>query len=108
MTVSDFKKLHEERFRQVDELAKQSAERQARQDKMLEQALDILETGDPRGFILDTFKTQHIGDNETAEGILIGTANQSIANSNGIQSAVYGESGTGKSHAARAMLHLFP
>ena len=108
MTVSDFKKLHEERFRQVDELAKQSAERQARQDKMLEQALDILETGDPRGFILDTFKTQHIGDNETAEGILIGTANQSIANSKGIQSAVYGESGTGKSHAARAMLHLFP
>ena len=81
---------------------------QALQDKARERALEILETGDPRSFILETFKTQHIGDNETAEGILIGTANQSIANSKGIQSAVFGESGRGKSHAARAMLHLFP
>ena len=81
---------------------------QATQDPARERAIEILETGNPPEFILDTFKTQHIGDNETAEGILIGTANQSIANSKGIQPAVYGESGRGKSHAARAMLHLFP
>ena len=81
---------------------------QGTRDRARKRALEILETDNPPKFILDTFKTQHIGDNETAEGILVGTANQSIANSKGIQSAVRGESGRGKSHAARAMLHLFP
>jgi hypothetical protein len=81
---------------------------QVKQDIARERALEILETGNPRDFILDTFKTQHVGDIETAEGILIGTANQSISNSKGVQAAVFGESGRGKSHAARAMLHLFP
>lgn len=71
-------------------------------------ALEILEHGDPREFILNTSKTLHIGDNDTAEGLLIGTMNQSIANSKGLQSSVHGESGSGKSHAARAMLHLHP
>jgi hypothetical protein len=81
---------------------------QAKEDGARERALEILENGNPRDFILNTFKTQHIGDIETAEGILIGTANQSISNSKGVQAAVFGESGRGKSHAARAMLHLFP
>ena len=81
---------------------------QARCDAAHDAAINILTKGDARRFILDTFKTQHIGDIDTAEGILIGTANQSISNSKGIQSAVYGESGQGKSHAARAMLHLMP
>jgi len=81
---------------------------QARLDKAHDLAVEFLKAGDVRRFILETFKTQHIGDNETAEGILIGIANQSISNSKGIQPAVYGESGQGKSHAARAMLHLFP
>jgi len=71
-------------------------------------AIEILKFGNPREFLLNTFKTLHIGDNDTAEGIIIGTMNQSIANSKGIQSSVHGESGYGKSHAARAMLHLHP
>jgi len=95
------------RYLQERALERSNSE-QAVKDRARERAIEILETGDPRAFILDTFKTQHIGDNETAEGILIGTANQSIANSKGIQSAVFGESGRGKSHSTRAMLHLFP
>jgi len=108
MNESEMHARLEENYRKAEALAKRDIERHERLDAARERALKILETGDPCGFILDTFKTQHIGDNETAEGILIGTANQSIENSKGIQPAVYGESGTGKSHAARAMLHLFP
>jgi hypothetical protein len=81
---------------------------QGQSDRIKDHSLEILELGDPREFILNTFKTLHIGDNDTAEGLLIGTMNQSIANSKGLQSSVHGESGSGKSHAARAMLHLHP
>lgn len=105
---SELLQHHNDNLREAEALAKQDIEQRKRLDDARNAAIEILKHGDPRAFILNTFKTQHIGDNETAEGILIGTANQSIANSKGIQSAVYGESGTGKSHAARAMLHLFP
>jgi primase-polymerase (primpol)-like protein len=96
---------------------KESTSEQAKQDRAHRRAMDILEGKlldendvpiTPRDFILNTFKTQHIGDIETAEGILLGTANQSIKNSKGIQTGVFGESGKGKSHAGRAMMHLHP
>ena len=101
----NFKHISEtrEEFRDhLDEVARE------RMESKQWRAQEILEHGNPREFILNAFKTLHIGDNDTAEGILIGTMNQSIANSKGLQSAVHGESGYGKSHAARAMLHLHP
>jgi hypothetical protein len=98
----------EEQLKLAEALAKRDKERDAIEARAHKRAMEILETGDARAFILETFKTQHIGDDETAEGMLIGTANQSVANSKGIQPAVFGESGRGKSHAARAMLHLHP
>ncbi|MGA7077014.1 MAG: hypothetical protein WBZ42_10830, partial [Halobacteriota archaeon] len=97
-----------ERILQVEALAERDNERRIIRDRTRERAIRILENANPVKYILYTFKTQHIGDIETAEGILVGAANQCIANSKGIQPAVYGESGMGKSHAVRAMLHLFP
>ncbi|MGA7075612.1 MAG: hypothetical protein WBZ42_03570 [Halobacteriota archaeon] len=101
-TSDDFKAYLEERAREKANSA------QGMYDQLCDRALEICAVGNPREFILNTFKTLHIGDNDTAEGILVGTMNQSIANSKGLQSSVHGESGYGKSHAARAMLHVHP
>jgi hypothetical protein len=101
-TSPDFKEYIEREATQVADSPRGQA------DQLKDRALEILAVGNPREFILNTFKTLHIGDNDTAEGLLIGTMNQSIANSKGLQSSVHGESGYGKSHAARAMLHLHP
>jgi hypothetical protein len=101
-TDADFKEYIEREALQVA-----NSER-GRVDQFKDRALEICAVDGPREFILNTFKTLHIGDNDTAEGLLIGTMNQSIGNSKGLQSSVHGESGYGKSHAARAMLHLHP
>jgi hypothetical protein len=85
-----------------------SQEDQEGQDHAHTWARWILKNRSPRDYILSVFKTLHIGDIDTGEGILVGTMNQSISNSKGLQSTVHGESGYGKSHAARAMLHLHP
>jgi primase-polymerase (primpol)-like protein len=72
------------------------------------QAIDILKVSDPIDFILTTYNTQHVGDKDIGEGILLGTAAQSVLNSLGVPSKLTGDSGKGKSHAARTMMHLHP
>lgn len=77
-------------------------------EKTQKKALEIHQSGDPVRFILKTYNALHVGDQDIGKGILIGTANQSVRNSKGIQSKLTGESGEGKSHAARSMVHLHP
>lgn len=72
---SELLQRHNDNLREAEALAKQDIEQRKRLDDARNAAIGILKHGDPRAFILNTFKTQHIGDNETAEGILIGTAN---------------------------------
>lgn len=74
----------------------------------VERATALLEGGDPVAFILTTYNSQHVGDKDIGEGILLGTAAQSILNSLGVPSKLTGDSGKGKSHAARAIMHLHP
>src|ERR1019366_5413071 len=74
----------------------------------VERATALLEGGDPVAFILTTYNSQHVGDKDIGEGILLGTAAQSILNSLGVPSKLTGDSGKGKSHAARAVMHLHP
>ncbi|MGB7902827.1 MAG: hypothetical protein WCG09_10370 [Halobacteriota archaeon] len=77
-------------------------------DKRYARALEILEDEDPIAFILDTYNKLHIGDRDVGEGILLGAAAQSVLNSLGVPSKLTGDSGKGKSHAARAMMHVHP
>jgi hypothetical protein len=72
------------------------------------EAISILQSGDPLKFILDTITTQHTGDEATEEGICVSIAGQSCLNTAGMQCAVNGESGSGKSHALKSHLHLVP
>jgi hypothetical protein len=71
-------------------------------------ALDIMENGDPIGYILAAYKRLHVGDEAIGIVLLLSIANQSVLNSEGIQPKLSGPSGKGKTHAAKAMYHLIP
>ena len=77
-------------------------------DKYRERALEILQTGDPLTFILDTFSKTHVGDRIVAECLALSIASQTIENIHGLHVAVSGNSSKGKSHACRVMLNLIP
>jgi len=68
----------------------------------------ILKTGDPVKYLLDTFSSMHKGDSDTAMVLLVSIATQSTLNSDGIHPALSGESGKGKSHVCKTILHLVP
>lgn len=70
------------------------------------EAMHILKNGDPLEYLMDTVKNIHVGDEQAEEGILIGIANQSCLNTQGIQIKLSGESGSGKTHVTKAVTHL--
>lgn len=72
------------------------------------EAEDILLNGDPVKYLLDTFSEMHKGDYNTAMVLLVAIATQSILNSDGIQPSLSGESGKGKSHVCKTILHMLP
>ncbi|MDE4907303.1 hypothetical protein L0665_01535 [Methanogenium marinum] len=71
-------------------------------------ALEILEHGDPLGFILDVFHRDHVGDRTVAECLLMSVASQSVENTSGLHVSISGNSGKGKTHACNAMVRLLP
>lgn len=72
------------------------------------QALEILHTGDPIQFMLDTFSSEHEGDLVVAKCLILSLASRSVMNSGGLHVLVTGESGKGKSHAFDTMLSHVP
>ncbi len=68
----------------------------------------IMREGDPIAYIKNSIATVHVGDENTIEGLCVSVAGQSVLNTAGIQIAVNGESGSGKSHGAKAFLHRMP
>ena len=80
----------------------------ARDDIRYARATAMLKEEDPHAFILTTFSTLHVGDRDIGEGILLATAAQSVMNSRGVPSKLTGDSGMGKSDAAKKMMHLLP
>ncbi|MDK2974742.1 MAG: hypothetical protein PWP08_1113, partial [Methanofollis sp.] len=73
-----------------------------------ERATEILTTGDPLAFLLDTFNREHVGDRIVAECLIMSIASQSVENTNGLHVSVSGTSGKGKSHACTTMLKQVP
>lgn len=71
-------------------------------------AREIMDTGDPVQFILDTHQTIHKGDLDTALTLLLSLGAQSGLNTGGIQPKISGEAAKGKTHCVRAMTHLVP
>jgi putative DNA primase/helicase len=83
--------------------------KQVQQDPAIAaKALEIMKNGDPINYILDVYNKMHAGDRAIGLAILCGTACQATITSNGLQPAINGPSGGGKSHAAISMVHLIP
>ncbi len=71
-------------------------------------AIEIMTTGDPIRYILDTWNMFHSGDRSFGYVLLCSSVCSSIAASDGLPINFNGDSGGGKSHACRSMLHLIP
>lgn len=71
-------------------------------------AIDILKNGDPIEYIRETIEEHHVGDENTEECICVSIAGQSCLNTDGIQTTVNGDSGSGKSHLMKMHMHLIP
>jgi len=72
------------------------------------EALRVLKEGDPVEYILDSFKTDHEGDETVARCLIMSFASRTVINSNGLHVLVTGESGKGKSHTFDTMLQHIP
>lgn len=68
-------------------------------------AMEILETGDPIGYILDTWNMIHLGDRELGYMLLCSSVCSSIAASDGLSINIRSAWGY---HACMSMLHLIP
>ena len=78
------------------------------QRQIVKEAENILSNGDPVKYLLKTFSSIHKGDYDTAMVLLVSIATQSMLNSDGIHPTLSGESGKGKSHVCKTILHLLP
>jgi len=70
-----------------------------------DEAIGVLQN-DFLQYLHDTFSLIHSGDQETITTVALAIASQSIVNSQGIQPALGGEKGTGKTSSVKAALHL--
>jgi hypothetical protein len=73
-----------------------------------DEALTVLEHGDPKRAMIRTFALDHEGDETVAECLIMSLASRSVINTNGLHVSVTGESGKGKSHAFTTMLRQVP
>ncbi|WP_245249659.1 hypothetical protein [Methanolinea mesophila] len=71
-------------------------------------AREILQSGDPRSFILNTFAKCHVGDGIVAACYLVSILSTTVANSRGLHVCPTGDSGKGKSDSANAFIRLLP
>ncbi len=71
-------------------------------------ALEVLEHGDPRAFLLATYTRVHVGDELVGECYLASFLSSSITNSRGLHCCPTGDSGKGKSDSAKGFLRMVP
>ncbi len=76
--------------------------------EIVKKAKDIMASGDPISYILDTWNKFHAGDKPFGYVLMCSAVCSSIEESDGLQINFNGDSGGGKSHACRSMLHLIP
>jgi len=72
------------------------------------EALEVLEHGDPLETLRETFETLHSGDREVIDTLAVAVGAQCCVNTQGVQPALTGGKGSGKTSAAKAGVHLFP
>lgn len=88
--------------------AREEPEEPPANPEIVAKAEEIMKSGDPVEFIIDTHQHMHVGDIEISKTLLVSIGSQSCLNSDGIQPKLNGSSGKGKSHCAQAMAHMIP
>lgn len=66
----------------------------------------ILKESDPVEFFLNEFNKIHVGDRELGALLIASLGCQLCKNTDGLQIGLFGDTGTGKSDAGKAMFHL--
>lgn len=77
-------------------------------DEIATEAIEILRNGDPLRKLRKTFTALHSGDLEVLDILAVAVGAQSCLNTQGVQPALTGNKGAGKTSAAKAAVHLFP
>lgn len=77
-------------------------------DEVKAKAVEILKTGHPIKFFLDTYNKIHVGDRDLGHLLMYCTGSQLNKTSNGLHPKLSGESGMGKSDAVETFLHCLP
>jgi hypothetical protein len=73
-----------------------------------DEAMAVLQHGDPLKAMLSTFALDHIGDEVPAECLIVSLASRSVENTKGLHVSVSGESGKGKSDTFDTILLQVP
>jgi hypothetical protein len=72
------------------------------------EADQILHTGDPLEYMLNTFAQEHIGDRVVAQCLVMSLASRQVINAKGLHVSITGDSGKGKSHSFDTMMQQVP
>lgn len=76
--------------------------------EIMQEAKEILKSGNPHNYIMDVYQNIHVGDKIAFSVIFLAIMNQNIKNSKGLQVSFNGGSSDGKSHAVKSTLKLLP
>jgi hypothetical protein len=76
--------------------------------KHIKKAKEILQTGDPLQYIIDTWHRTHVGDDQIGMICCVAIVSTMISNTSGLHIKPSGRSGKGKSDAIVSFLHLLP
>lgn len=77
-------------------------------DEIRAKAIEVLKSGKPIKFFLDTYNKLHVGDRDLGQLLMYCTGSQLNKTSNGLHPKLSGESGMGKSDAVETFLHCLP
>ncbi|MBT8507993.1 hypothetical protein AZH53_06165 [Methanomicrobiaceae archaeon CYW5] len=105
--IADLAELHSNHYGEED-VAAAYDEVMRSPDYPPARAKYILENGDPLAFLRQTFKTLHSEDTAVLDIIAVAIGAQSCVTTQGVQPALTGAKGAGKTAAVKAAVHLCP
>lgn len=97
-------KKHDE----IQEVEATNTKKEEIPDSIKEKALAIMEAGTPINYLMEVYSKLHVGDIITGRALFGCIGCQSVFNSNGLHPKLSGNSGKGKTHSVKSVMHLVP
>jgi hypothetical protein len=102
------KKLKKDGSCSMPDINEEMLKKQEEAPEIKARALDILRNGKPVDFLINVFNTMHVSDQSAGKVLLCSIGSTCDLTSAGIHPQLTGNSGKGKSHAAKTVLHMVP